>query len=1163
MSLYKKVVEARNRFHVSARLQALACLAVFVLPTFALFSLAQSAAQSGDPQQFAVGVSITRELSGGQSHSYQAPLAKGQYLQISVDQRGCDVAVSLFGPDGALQAESDFDSDLRGQEILSWVTKAACDCKLEVRSKSKTAGRYVLKIEALREATPQDADRIAAYRSQMEARKLQSQQTAEAMRHAAGKYEAALVAWKNLGDQAGQAATLLDSGAIYFDLADSKKSLAAWTESLALFRATGRRTEEAMALSNLGLLNYARGEKEKALEQYNQALTLHRAEGDRFWEAETLNRIGWVYNALDERRRAIEHHNLALPMRREVGDRVGEAVTLNDLGRAYDDLGEKQRAVEFFEQALRLSPPDERPEGASQILIRLGAVHDSTGESQKALDAYGQALRLLEKTENRRALAATLNNLGLAHTNLGDYGRAIEYYDRALTLCRELELRGGEATTLHNIGLVYRAAGDFHKAIDYQNQALAIHKSINSRSGQALDLQALGIAHYALGDERRALEFYDQTLVLRRALNDRRGVAMTLTSIGVAWAAMGEAQKAHDYLSQSLPLHRAVANLEGEAEALLDLARVKYDLGAAAEARTLLDQSLQLTDSIRAKAPGQELRASYFAAAQRRYELGIDLLMRMQRDGPSSGYDASALQLSERARARGLIDLLTEAGADIRQGVDAELLAQERALQQQLNTRAEAQTRLLSGNHTVAQAAVIAKEVADLTAKLEEAETQIRTTSPRYAALAQPQPLSVAEIQRLLDDDTLLLEYALGEKRSYLWAVTTKTVISYPLPPRAEIEGAARKVYDLLSARPKRGDPLNPQFTLQAESLSRMLLGPAASQIGQSGQSVKTRLVFVAPGVLSYLPFAALPFPADVKSPAGNYLPLVATHEIVNLPSASVLSVIRRETAGRKPPNRTIAVLADPVFGVDDQRVTAAKNKSGSAETLSEVAAETSALTRAIKTVNPSSRQIGGQPNGRTGARTGLARLAFSRQEADAILAFAMRGTGMKATDFNASRATAMSPELSQYRILHFATHGLLNNENPELSGLILSLVDENGRAEDGFLRLHEVFNLKLNADLVVLSACETGLGKDIKGEGVIGLTRGFMYAGAPSVVTSLWNVDDLVTAELMKLFYRGMLKDGLRPAAALRAAQDELSRQKRWASPYFWAAFVLQGEWK
>ncbi|NOT61191.1 MAG: CHAT domain-containing protein [Acidobacteria bacterium] len=1128
---YKTIVEARWLWLTLATLALPACL---------FFGSTRSAAQSGDAQPLTMGAPITRELSGEQTHSYSLTLAAGQYLQVSVDQRGCDVAVALLGPDGAWQFEADFDNDLRGQETLAWVAQTACGCQLQIKSKSKTAGSYVVKLEALRETTTQDADRVTAYQLQTEAKKLQSRATAEAMKQAVGKYEAALAAWKNLGDQAAQAAVLLATGELHFDLADAKKSFDAWNESLALWRTLGRQKEAARALSNLALLSYAKGEREKALAQYDQALALHRAAGDRYWEAETLNRIGWVYNAMEERQRAIEQHNLALPLRREVGDRKGESVTLNDLGRASDALGEKQRAVEFYEQALRLSPANEDPEGAAQILIRLGVVHDSTGESQKALEAYGQALSLLEKVGNRRALAQALNNTGLAHANLGDYGRALEYYDQSLKLSRELGLGSGVATTLHNIGLVYRGAGEMTKAIDYHNQALTSYQSLKNRGGQAVALQALGATHHELGDERKALEFFDQALALRRELNDRRGEAMTLTSIGSVRAALGETQQAYDYLSQALPLHRAVANRSAEAETLLGLAHAKYKLGTVVEARALLDQSFQLTESIRAKAPGQELRASYFATVQRRYELGIDLLMRMSKDRSGDASDLAALALNERARARSLLELLTEGGANIRQGADPALLAQARLWQQRLNARAEAQTRLLGGKYTEAQATSLAKEVTVLTAKLQESETQIRTSSPRYAALTQLQPLNASDIQRLLDDDTLLLEYALGDQRSFLWVVAAGSITSYELAPRREIEKATREVYALLNTRPPRGVALDPQFIASAAALSRMLLGPAASLLG------KKRMVIVAPGVLAYLPFAALPTP---DSNLKTYLPLMAAHEIVNLPSASVLAAIRRETDGRKPAGQTIAVLADPVFEANDPRV----KTVGEQPTV--LAAESAALARSIKTINPSST--------RNGTRSGFARLAFSRQEAEAIFAVVPRGAGMKATDFTASRATATSEALSQYRMLHFATHGLLNNEQPELSGLVFSLVDEKGNAQDGFLRLHEVFNLKLNADLVVLSACETGLGKEIKGEGLIGLTRGFMYAGVPRVVASLWKVDDLATAELMKRFYRGMLRDNLRPAAALRAAQRELARQPRWAAPYFWAGFVLQGEWK
>ncbi|HZF38060.1 MAG TPA: CHAT domain-containing protein, partial [Blastocatellia bacterium] len=584
------------------------------------------------------------------------------------------------------------------------------------------------------------------------------------------------------------------------------------------------------------------------------------------------------------------------------------------------------------------------------------------------------------------------------------------------------------------------------------------------------------------------------------------------------------------------------------AATLLGIARAEQKLGNLSRARQTIEQAIGIVESLRAGIHGQDFRASYFASRQEYYESYIDILMEQHKQNIAAGGDAVAFEVSERARARSLLELLRESRIDIRQGVDSSLLERERSLQQLLNAKAAAQVNLLNREHTPEQADAATKEIAAITAEYEEIQAQIRARSPRYAALTQPQPLGLAEIQQQsLDEDTLLLEYSLGENRSYLWLVSQRSIDSYKLPPRAELEAATRRVYELLTARQKHGAPPDRQLIAEAKTLSRMLLGPAAPQLGGK------RLVVVAPGALAYLPFAALPAPEDKKRPAGDYEPLIAKHEVVSVPSASVLSVIRREMEGRQRATKSVAVLADPVFEESDPRLASAKNGNSSGETPAAPAAdaELSELTRAIRTMD--------FPD----ARAGFTRLAFSRREAESIIALTPGGTGLKATDFSASRALAMSRELSQYRILHFATHGLLNSERPELSGLVFSLIDQEGKPQDGFLRLHEIYNLQLNADLIVLSACETGLGKEIKGEGLIGLTRGFMYAGAPRVVASLWSVDDLATAELMKLFYQRMLKDGLPAGAALRAAQLELSREKRWASPYFWAGFVLHGEWK
>src|SRR5262249_29193839 len=260
-------------------------------------------------------------------------------------------------------------------------------------------------------------------------------------------------------------------------------------------------------------------------------------------------------------------------------------------------------------------------------------------------------------------------------------------------------------------------------------------------------------------------------------------------------------------------------------------------------------------------------------------------------------------------------------------------------------------------------------------------------------------------------------------------------------------------------------------------------------------------------------------------------------------PSASVLAVLRRELAGRIQPSRTVAVLADPVFQGNDPRVHFHENGEnpmpGQPETRSR--RESKPEEELIR----SAEEVGGVSFGR---------LRFTRQEAEAIASLTREEKSLKALDFAASRATVTGDAVGQYRIIHFATHGLLNSQHPELSGIVLSLVDEQGRPQDGFLRTHDIYNLKLNAELVVLSACQTALGKLTRGEGLVGLTRGFMYAGAPRVVASMWRVKDEATAELMKRFYHGILKEGLRPAAALRTAQISMWREKNWQVPYYWA---------
>jgi CHAT domain-containing protein len=1044
-----------------------------LLPAQAIAGDHGAAQSAEDSQSLEPGTPIERELTGGQSHFYRITLISGQYLQIVVSQRGIDVLVALYAPDGRKIGEVDSENVTTESETMSVIGEMAGLYRIEVRSTEKAAktGRYEIKIEALREVTAEDKYRVAAEAIYREAYQLEKG-TSEDKRKSIQKYNEALELYRKAGDRKWGATTLTDIGEVYWLLGEMQKALEKFNESLLIRREIGDRSGEAVALNNIGVAYEPLGEMQKAMEKYNESLLIRREVGDRNGEAVTLSNIGGVYWALGEMQKALETLNESLPIRREVGDRSGEASTLNNIGRVYQSLG----------------------------------------EMQKALEKYNESLLIKREIGDRRGEAVTLNNIGGVHWSVGEMQKALGKFNESLSIRREVGDRNGEANTLGMISKAYRSSGEIQKA----------------------------------------LEKLSESLQISRAVGNRRTEAAALTHIGVIYLSTGEIQKALEKLNESLPIKRTVGDRYGEADTLLEITRAEQKQGNLAQANQTIEQAIDIIESLRINIDSQQLRASYFASRQEFYQSYIDVLMEQHKQNPAAAFYAAAFSVSERARARSLLELLTESRIDLRQGVDSSLLERERSLQQLLNAKAEVQARLLNRRHTPEQAAAVAKEIASITTEYDEVRAQIRVRSPRYAALTQPQPLNLAEIQQqVLDEDTLLLEYALGEKHSYLWLVSPRSVDAYELPPRAEIETATRRVYELLTARPKRGTPPDPQLITQAQALSRMLLGPVASRLGSK------RLVIVAPGTLSYLPFAALPMPAGEKRQAGNYQPLVTRHEIVNLPSASVLSVIRREMAGRKPATQSIAVLADPVFEASDPRLASAKNNNASAETQdapsqpSGVNAEGVELTRAIRTMNFAN------------ARTGFTRLVFSRQEAESIFALVSGEKGLKATDFHASRALVLSGQLSQYRILHFATHGLLNNEHPELSGLVFSLIDKDGKPQDGFLRLHEVYNLQLNADLIVLSACETGLGKEIKGEGLIGLTRGFMYSGAPRVVASLWNVDDLATAELMKLFYRGLLKDGLPAAAALRAAQYEMSKQRRWASPYFWAGFVLQGEWK
>ena len=1050
-------------------------------------ALTQSAQQSGAPksekQQLQPGKTAERELAGGQADYYQITLASGEYLHVAVSQRGIDVVISLWGPDGKKLAEADDPYGGRGVERLLIVAEAPGVYQLAVRAAERDAlaGRYEARIEELRPAAAQDVHRALAARLFEEGEKLRVAARLESRRGAIEKYKEALTHWEAAGNGAGQANTLANIGWVYRDLGEMQKPLEYYKRALALFREASDQDGEANMLNSIGVIWYMLGENQKALDYYNEAAQSWQAAGDRREHIQALINIGHVYVSMGDTQSAVDFYDRARAFSQAATDPAGEALALSFLARAYNLLGDGQRALELYRQSLQINRQ-----------VRYG-----TGE------------------------LSVLMSIGTVHRSMRQYDKALETFDQVLSRMRASNNQAGVAYALWEIGRVFEASGDKQKALENYSEALSIYRSLDSNRNAAGLLSEIGRIYSLLGETGKALESHKQALAIRRAAADRRA----------------------------------------EASALADIALVESERENLIEARGHIEAALVLIETLRANVISSDLRASYLATVHGYYELYTDLLMRLHQQQPAAGHAAAALQASERARARSLLETLAEARAEIRRDVDSSIIERERSLLQRLNAKAEYQTRLLSRRHDDDEAAAIKREIEALTTDYQQVQAVIKEKSPRYAALMQPQPLSVTEIQKMLTSDTLLLEYALGRQRSYVWAVSAESITTFELPGRVEVEAAARRVYELLTARqPVIGETetqrqarvtkADLEYPAIAQALSQMLLEPVASQLGS-----KTLLI-AADGALQYVPFAALPVPqAKVNATANqqparyNGPPLIVEHEVVSVPSASVLAILRRETAGRKRAEKSVAVFADPVFDKDDDRVKLAARLRPKPENPDK--AKDAEFARAITDVGAAD----------SGGR--IPRLPFSREEAEAIVAVAPRADGMKATGFKATRARAAGADLAHYRIVHFATHAFLNDRHPELSGVVLSLVDEYGRPQDGFLRLHELYNLNLPVELVVLSACQTGLGKEIRGEGLVGLTRGFMYAGAPRVVASLWKVGDLGTAQLMSFFYRGMLKEGLRPAAALRAAQVAMWKQKRWQAPYHWAGFVLQGEWK
>ncbi|HMT09087.1 MAG TPA: CHAT domain-containing protein [Pyrinomonadaceae bacterium] len=772
------------------------------------------------------------------------------------------------------------------------------------------------------------------------------------------------------------------------------------------------------------------------------------------------------------RRAAIVKFDEVIQLSRQKQDKVWELISLITIGLLYEQLGEVQRSIDFYTRGLEMARVVGNKQYEGSSINNLAVAYLTLAEYETSVSYLSQAMELQTAAGNRRGQGVVYNNLGTAHLMLGNIQRSEENYKLALDVRREVKDERGEGFALNNLGQVYLESGDFTKAKDYFEQAISLRKRIADKQGEAVTERNLGKLLVKTGEADAALPHLIRANELSGQLGDRRVQADTLY-----WLATVEARKGN-----------------------VDKAIIHIGSG------------LGIIEQIRGEIVNPQLRTGYFSTVPQFYELYASLLVQRGQATKSQADIDLSFQVSERARARTLVEILQEARIDIEKGPDAKALDE---LQESLNAKYRDKTTLLAGKYTPEQLAKLTNEINKLTQDVEALQVKIRRENPRYADITLGSVRSTSEIRELLDDNTVLIEYKLGDERSFVWTVTKDKVNVSVLPSRDKIESIARAYYTSVSS---------PNKTAQATSLkhqteiNNILLGPISSLIGTK------RLAIVGDGVLQFLPFAALQ--------------RVASNEVIVLPSAGVLAELRENSKPRETKANSAIVIADPVFEPNDSRL-------ASRSTATE---KPSALARVMRDV------VAGQE---------LPRLLSSRQEARDIQALLTEDRSTVKLDFEASLDGVTGTDLTKFRYVHFATHGLVNTRDPRLSGLVFSLFDKSGKPKEGLMRLEDIYDLKLDADLVVLSACQTALGKDVRGEGLIGLTRGIMYAGSRQVLATLWKVDDAATAEFMKRFYGAMVKDGLPSAAALKRAQSEMKAIPRYRTPFFWAGFTLQGDWK
>ena len=1016
-------------------------------------------------------------------------LPAGTYVRLAIVSTSPEVVVRELGPDGTteeLQLAAGGIEPVR----LSWVTVRAGEHRwtVEPRNPHGPPGAHAIGLEEERPVGPCDDARRRAERAVLAAR-----------RELSGPALGTASARTLLGTASADAAAVGEREgilAVQIEVArpvphqDAGIGIALCQQALKLAHELGDRAAEAEALQAMADLLV----DDRKPEALRAALELRRQIGDECGEADVLGEQVKHHMDHGEVAQALQGALEALEL--EWRNDHGQASSLAKIGRLYEQQGDLDRARAYLDAGLATSQAAGDLEAQAYALRESVRLDVDLGELQAAYDEGNRANKLLAPLGITRESAWGVLTLGAILLYLGEPEKARQRYGEALSDFEALDQPSGRIYALLGTGSSYEAEGQPARALEPFQKALDLIHANGLAGVEGLARYDLGKAYDNLDQPVQAAAELEKALVLDASGPMRR--AQILNELARAYDQAGNLAAADSALHRALQLSGRAPVVEAAAQAgLAHLERERGDLGAA---RSAIERALAITERLRAGVLRPDQRVTFLASRRSFYEFYVDLLMQLHRREPGAGHDAEALAASEQARARGLLDLLAKERVDLRRGMPDDLRRRETEIGERIT---RLQKRLWSTSLALSDAEVgsLQRDLAQAEEDEKELDGEIRRRQPAYAAVREPHPLSLPDIQRLLDERTALLEFFVGKAGSYLFAVTRGGLAVHPLPPSSQLVALVERVRAAMDHASRLHAGLH---AADAYELYRLLLMPAAAELRD-----KPRLILAPEGPLYWLSFEALlTGPVEENAAFRHDLPfLLRDRSVSYIPSASVLA----QLGAQSRPGESAAGEVKLFVGFGDPEA---------------------GPSRSLPAARDEVRRIAG----------------FFPAEQTVIF------LGPEASEENVKTSAAVKSA----RYLHFASHGVLDESTPELSGL--QLAHPGDTAEDGLLQMREVFNLQLHADLVVLSACQTGMGKEVAGEGLIGMTRAFLFAGAASVLVSLWRVDDESTADMMVSFYRYLERTGDK-VEALRLAKLDLIDRSPYFQPYYWAPFILVGE--